>query len=197
VGGGCERVGVSQCADGFVKDSLGGCTPLAAEGECPEGERPTLGSTECRRFPCCPGNATSSIIVDGSADETVADGTLDHPHARLSDALLAHPESPRFYFAGMTRENVVLDRPVRLAGQCPQTSGIIAADAARPAMTILAGASGSVFEGLEVSGGSIGLLVSGAADIVLQSVHIGDVAGAGVLLEPTAEGASARQRNRL
>ncbi len=48
LGGGCRPVGVLECADGFVKDSDGGCEPILPDHECPPGTMEVIGETECR-----------------------------------------------------------------------------------------------------------------------------------------------------
>ena len=48
LGGGCRPVGVLECADGFVKDSEGGCEPILPDHECPPGTMEVIGETECR-----------------------------------------------------------------------------------------------------------------------------------------------------
>ncbi len=47
LGGGCRPVGVLECAEGFVKDSDGGCEPILPDHECPPGAMEVIGETEC------------------------------------------------------------------------------------------------------------------------------------------------------
>ncbi len=48
LGGGCRPVGVLECAEGFVRDSDGGCEPILPDHECPPGTMEVIGETECR-----------------------------------------------------------------------------------------------------------------------------------------------------
>jgi hypothetical protein len=48
LGGGCQQVGVTQCATGFASDGQGGCDPILPQDPCPDGTMELLGETECQ-----------------------------------------------------------------------------------------------------------------------------------------------------
>lgn len=48
LGGGCQPVGVTQCATGFVSDGEGGCDPVLPADPCPNGTMEVIGETECQ-----------------------------------------------------------------------------------------------------------------------------------------------------
>ncbi|MFH2008488.1 MAG: right-handed parallel beta-helix repeat-containing protein [bacterium] len=48
LGGGCEAVGVTQCATGFAPDGAGSCDPVLPADPCPAGTMPVLGETTCQ-----------------------------------------------------------------------------------------------------------------------------------------------------
>ncbi|MFC1482481.1 right-handed parallel beta-helix repeat-containing protein [Myxococcota bacterium] len=48
LGGGCQPVGVTECASGFESDGEGGCEPTLPSEPCPPGTMARIGLTECQ-----------------------------------------------------------------------------------------------------------------------------------------------------
>ncbi|MFC1482614.1 hypothetical protein ACFL51_02290, partial [Myxococcota bacterium] len=48
LGGGCQPVGVTECASGFESDGEGGCEPILPSEPCPPGTMEMIGHTECQ-----------------------------------------------------------------------------------------------------------------------------------------------------
>ncbi|MFC1482266.1 hypothetical protein ACFL51_00515 [Myxococcota bacterium] len=48
LGGGCQPVGVTECASGFESDGEGGCEPILPSEPCPPGTMEMIGNTECQ-----------------------------------------------------------------------------------------------------------------------------------------------------
>ncbi|MFC1482530.1 hypothetical protein ACFL51_01860 [Myxococcota bacterium] len=48
LGGGCQPVGVTECATGFESDGEGGCEPILPSEPCPPGTMEMIGHTECQ-----------------------------------------------------------------------------------------------------------------------------------------------------
>src|SRR5690606_184412 len=128
-GGACREAGVSPdgCAPGFVHDGAHGCAAILADG-CPAGQMPVLGEPGCQPIAACGEGAWGAIPVDGATvhvDASYAgggsDGSAARPWTRIGEAVAsAAPGALVAVAAGTYHEAVVLDRPVRLWGRCPE-----------------------------------------------------------------------------
>jgi hypothetical protein len=213
VGDACQRAGVAHCGTGFDDDGRGGCTPILPPEPCPAGAPAHIGEKACAyltpiqclntRFPTIEKPVGKVVYVDPS-EAAGGDGSMDRPFASIEDAIAsgstdsASPPLSIALAAGRYATNLVLGRKVQLVGSCP--------DRPRPGNTphlttlvgsptgatieIGPGADGSSIEGVEITGGSTGVEVSGAHDIAITSVSIHDTAGHGIAFDDVKGAAS-------
>lgn len=128
-GGECQPAGVppSACGKGFEPEAGGGCHAILPEGSCPKGQMAIPGETVCREVAPCGDGPWGNIPVD---DETEfvdqaypgldGQGTMAKPWRKILDALFhAPPGGIVALAAGTYKEDIYLNRSVRLWGRCP------------------------------------------------------------------------------
>jgi hypothetical protein len=187
----CVPVGVTGCATGFVPDGEGGCDAVLPAGPCGEGLIEQLGQVECQPLGDCGEapygdveDAGDTIYVDGSADATLADGSVAHPFVTVSAALAAAaPGEQVVLAAGDYAERLELDAPVRLRGRCAalvSLHGVSLLGGPLPALRVRSGASGSTIRGLTFTGNADGLLLDRATGVVVEEVQTRDTGEFGI-----------------
>jgi hypothetical protein len=183
--GGCQAAGVpaAMCAQGFASDGNGGCTAILPPQMCPKGQMAVPGDTACHDVaPCASGN-WGNIPVDATTqyvDLTYAgggsDGSQSKPWTKILDALIAAKSGAIVALAaGSYTEAVTFqNKPVRLWGRCPGQVEIVGSAQSTVALQVLPGADGSEVHNLAITGPSIGVFVTGAKGVVLQSLWLHD-----------------------
>ncbi|WP_437630269.1 right-handed parallel beta-helix repeat-containing protein [Sorangium sp. So ce854] len=193
--GRCQPAGVppEACGQGFEPDGRGGCNAALPEDPCPPGQMAIPGEIECHDVAPCgegdygtiPVDATTQF-VDGSYPGEDSDGTRARPWKRIQDGIdHARAGAIVALAAGSYAEALAIDaRPVRLWGRCPALVEVVGAEDAVAALQVLGEqASRSEIRGLAISGPGIGVVTSGAGEVVLAHAWIHDTADMGIVLE--------------
>jgi hypothetical protein len=196
----CQPVGVLQCAEGFVPDGEGGCDAILPAGDCPPGTLEVIGYDTCQPMGDCGPEGSpwglietdgTTVYVDASADATGADGSLATPFPTINAALaVAPPGGPVALADGEYEEELSITRPVRLEGRCAARvllRGLATADATTPAVTLLAGATGSEVRGVTVTGPGVGMRVTGARQVRVEEVEVRGAGDRGLAVSDGAE----------
>ncbi|MFC1482176.1 right-handed parallel beta-helix repeat-containing protein [Myxococcota bacterium] len=198
LGGGCETVGVTQCAPGFVATGSGGCEPTLPPSACPPGSRAQLGSADCIPIADCgvstwgniPLDATT-VFVDASADASGADGSQAAPFVTIGEGYdLVVPGGTIAIAAGEYEERLVLNQPVLLWGRCPEHVTIRGAwflGEPRAPVTVAPGGTGTEIRQVTLTGDAEGLHVIEAQGLVVEDVEIANTGGPGLHMEDGAE----------
>lgn len=183
--GSCVPAGVpaALCAEGF-EAAAEGCAPILPADPCGDGEMALPGETECHRVAACGSEPWGDVPVEAGTQYVDpgyqggdSDGSADKPWTALGEAIAAAaPGAIVAIAAGVYVENVVLEgKAVRLWGRCPDVVELTSLSA-EPSVRISDGASGSAVRGVAVTGLSVGVFVSGAEDVVIDSSWIHDTA---------------------
>lgn len=189
IDGACARVGVpeDECGEGFVADGGGGCDAVLPDADC-SGSLARPGDLACVPILPCDGEEPrvqgSSVWFVRADAAAGGDGHRASPFNRVSDAIRAAAGIANAAVeidAGDYVENVVVDRPLRLVGRCPDRTRIIAERADQPVVTVRA--DGSRISGLEITGGSAGVVLDGAADVQIELSRISHLGGPGVRID--------------
>jgi hypothetical protein len=191
--GGCRAAGVdpSACAPGFVADQ-GGCAAIMPPSACPEGQMALPGEVECREvqpcgagpWPVLPDGATSIEYVDEAFVGT-SDGSEANPWTTIQAAVDAADDDAWIAVAAGTYQEAVEieNKRLHLIGLCPSEVSVVGVDG--PALFVADGASGTEIRGMAFSGASLGVLLSGSEDVVLDQVWIHDTGARGINAEST------------
>ncbi|MFH2009883.1 MAG: right-handed parallel beta-helix repeat-containing protein [bacterium] len=189
----CQPVGVTGCAAGFVLDGEGGCSAILPPGPdpCPSGTVALLGYNTCQPLGNC-GTGTwgniatdgTTVFVDQTADATGADGSQQAPFVTVGEALaVVVPGGQIAVAAGDYSERLNINQEVRLTGRCAELVTIrgrtFLGDAYAP-LNITAGGAGTSIRGVTLTGPASGLVVTGAAQVVVEQVQVRDASGIGV-----------------
>lgn len=207
----CVPVGVTACAEGFVRDPSGwGCREIATDEACDGASREALGVPTCVPIGDCDAPfppAAATIFVDAA----FAQGQLDARHFRtIKDAVYAAPpgttiavERGSYTGAFTARAPVTIvgrcARDVVLASEDPTLSGIdaIAQDVVVRGLTLrghrggvvsLRGGSATVEDCLIADSTVAGLVVASGSMTarrtrIIDSHPVGKTASAGVLVQ--------------
>jgi hypothetical protein len=205
--GHCEPAGIppSSCGAGFAPDGRRGCNAIVPPDTCPSGTMAVPGETACRDVAPCGAGTWGTIPVDASTQFVdgsfagTSDGSSKAPWKTIQQAIdAAAPNAVVAIAAGSYAEEVrvgtttgIGGKPVRLWGVCPAKVEIVGGDAALAAVTLEKGASKSEVHDVAVRGAGLGIIVSGATDVVLDRVWIHDAADYGFDAENTAGATSA------
>jgi hypothetical protein len=191
--GGCRPAGVdpSACAPGFVADQ-GGCAAIMPPSACPEGQMALPGEVECRElqpcgagpWPVLPDDASSIEYVDEAFVGT-SDGSEAKPWTTIQAAVDAADDDAWIAVAAGTYQEAVEieNKRLHLIGRCPGEVSVVGVDG--PALFVADGASGTEIRGMALSGASLGVLLSGSEDVVLDQVWIHDTGARGINAEST------------
>lgn len=133
LGGGCLTIGVPKdgCAPGFTHDGKGGCAPVLPAATCAPGTWTVPGETTCGEVaPCAvPADAAGTLWVSAAATSK-GDGTRARPYQTLGEAIAAAASGATVaVLEGRYVEDVVVDKPLRVVGQCPAKVSIVGASA--------------------------------------------------------------------
>jgi len=128
VGGGCRKVGVRDCGPGFSFDEDRGCNAILPEVRCAAGTLAVPGDASCRQVAACGEGAWGSIpvgagthYVDASYSGGGSDGSATRPFTTIQAAIDAAPPEALIAIAeGTYSENLVVNRPMRIWGRCPE-----------------------------------------------------------------------------
>ncbi|MBI2395727.1 MAG: DUF1565 domain-containing protein [Deltaproteobacteria bacterium] len=127
-GGGCRRLGIETCAEGFTRDEgRGTCEPVLPAATCAPGTMAIPGETSCHEVaPCAAGTwgdipvDATTIYVDTTSAVGTPDGTRDRPFRTISAGIAAAKiDALVAIAAGRYEEHIEITRPVRLFGVCP------------------------------------------------------------------------------
>jgi hypothetical protein len=180
--GTCRPAGVPPdlCAQGFLHDGDAGCNPILPPETCAKGLMAIPGESACRPvMPCGAGKwgdipiDAGTVYVDAGYAGADSDGSVDRPWTAINDAVAAAPAGALIAVASGTYfEELVVEKAVRLWGVCPEQVEIAGASA--PAVAFRPGSSGSRLRGVAVTGESLGVVVAGAQEVVIESVWVHD-----------------------
>jgi hypothetical protein len=194
--GACRRAGVPDggCAAGFVSDSDGSCAAVLPEAPCPDGWMALPGETSCREVAPCgegrwgfePTDPGAVQFVDASYPGADSDGGESKPWTSIQAAIDAAQRGDTIAIAaGSYHENPLIQSdPVVVQGRCPGLVEVVGDPGLMPAFVIAtAAASGTRVRGIAVRGGSAGIAVSGAEDVLIEEVWVHDTPDRGVDVE--------------
>jgi hypothetical protein len=205
--GSCIRPGIPAdgCAAGFEHDGQYSCAPILPPEACAPGTMAVPGETTCRPvMPCGAGRwgdipvDANTVYVDAAYSGGSNDGSETRPWTTVSDAVAAAASGALVAIAeGTYVENVVLqDKAARLHGVCPDkvtiagTAQDMGGCLASAVCIAFDGASGTELHGLSLTGAGRGVLMTGATDVLFDSIRVHDCARRGIAaqgdLGPTA-----------
>ncbi len=187
---GCVRVGVTECAPGFVSEAPR-CTPKLPE-TCAKGTFGVPGDETC--------HAPTTIALDGTivyVDAAAADGgdgSPAKPFRTIQAAVNAAPADARISIAaGSYRENVRVARRLLLIGVGADKVEISGIDSNRAAVEVRADAT---VAGVAVTGGGLGISVTDA-NATISNVWVHDTRVVGVNVDVTTGTTTARVEHSL
>jgi hypothetical protein len=201
--GSCQPAGVPPelCADGFEPDGDVGGEPVVPAEPCPPGLMAAPGESICHEvLPCGAGEwgdipiDATTVYVDASYPGADSDGSAANPWITISQGVAAAaPGVLVAVAAGSYVEDVVVQgKPVRLHGKCPGEVEIVGTPAGLAALDVREGASGSEVRALVLTGAGLGLVVSGAEDVLVEAAWVHGALWRGVDIEdalgPTSVG---------
>ena len=192
--GACIRPGIPEngCGGGVEHDGAYGCVPVLRAGSCPPGQLAVPGEESCRGVMECADGTWGSLPIDADtvhvdASDTAADadGMVDRPWPTVAQAIAKAPTGGLVavaagqYPASLT----IAGAPLRLWGVCPGRVSLVGTDDGAT-LTIGAGADGTEVGGLALTGPGRGLLLGGAANVVVDRVRIHDNLDRGISAVP-------------
>ncbi len=190
--GSCQPAGIPAelCGTGFVPTD-DGCTPVLPGAPCPSGTMALPGESTCRPVaPCGPGPwgdipvETSTVYVDASHTGGASDGSATNPFVTIGEGLdAASPGAIVAVAEGSYPESLEITKPVRLWGLCPDKVEVLGADPEARVIFVRPGGNGTEIRSLAISGARIGLLVTGALNVVAETLWVHDLSGAGIDIE--------------
>jgi uncharacterized protein DUF1565 len=179
--GSCFAPGVPAggCGTGFAHDGEGGCTPILPP-TCPRGAMAVPGDEACRPvMPCAPGKwgdiarGADTEHVDVLYTAADADGSEAKPWPTIGAAIAAAaPGSTVAVAPGTYVEDVAVDKPVHLAGVCPELVEVVGSGAELGTVRVVTGADGAELRGIAIGGPAVGIFVSGASNVLVDRVWV-------------------------
>ena len=209
LGGGCKRVGVKECLDGWglagppdwtckpigpprtclkgwEKVAGGWCEPILPKTKCPVGTMEKIGFSTCQDIGDC-GTGTwgkisaATIYVDQGHAGTGGKGTKAEPYKTIGEALKQAIAGDHIAVAAGTYiEQVVIQRKVTLEGRCAEMV-TIKVGIPQPAVEIKDWANGAVLRNMTITGIGMGMLISGV-DVIVERVAVQGCNGWGVFV---------------
>jgi hypothetical protein len=193
--GDCVRPGVlpDGCADGFVHDGAYGCDAVLPQEPCPAGSMALPGDISCHPVMECGVGTWGDIPRDATTQHVdatfvgVSDGGELAPWNSIGEAIVAAvPGAVIAVAAGSYTEDVLVQgKAVRIWGVCPTLVELNAAGVAPGALFVSTGADGSEVHGIAIRGNSVGLIVSGSVNVVVDRVWVHDTSSRGIDFEAT------------
>jgi len=192
--GSCISPGIAAdaCAEGFVHDGDVGCEAILPPQPCLPGRMAVPGDESCRPVMVCgappwgdtPRDGTTQY-VDASYGGGANDGSELRPWINIGDAVAAAQSGAVVAIApGSYVENVRINaKQLHIWGICPDLVEIVGSSGAPAALTISSGAHGSSVQGVALTGGTLGLILSGAVDVLIDRVWAHDTAWRGMSLQ--------------
>ena len=202
---GCRPAGMLQedCADGFVHvpfdeqidgaDGVAGtCEPILPDTPCTGALMAVPGDAACRPIMDCGSGTWGNIPIDGSTvfvDQSFAgtsDGSMDSPFTTIGDGLEAAPAGALVAVAaGSYVEDVVIPfQPARIWGVCPELVEVVGTGGQDATVSLLHQvASGTEIHGLTIRGPGLGILASGAQDLLLANIWLSENGGRAINIQ--------------
>jgi len=195
----------SDCVEGFVHDGDRACEPILPADPCAEAMLAIPGDTACRELAPCGAAPWGEIPIETNTqfvniDYTGGDstGASAKPWTSIQAAIdAAAPGAIVAVAAGRYQEDIVIDKPVRLWGRCPSLVEVAGTGAELAALFLVGGAQQSEVRAIAVSGAGAGLVLSGAVDVLFDSLWIHDSANRGLNIEGTLGPTTARLQHSL
>lgn len=178
-GGACATIGVPKdgCAEGFVHDGTGGCTPVLPAMSCPPGKTAIPGDTTCRDVAPCGEGTFGSIVaepntlfVDGSVASS-GDGTRASPFKTVDEALakVRRGTRPIIALAAGVYPDIILEVDARVIGRCPAMVEVRGTDATYAAVEVFSDAE---VRGIAVTGPGPGILAASGSKLAIADVWV-------------------------
>ncbi len=187
--GGCLPAGVppDRCGEGFEPDGDGGCHPNLPAAICGPGMIAIPGDTTCRQIAPCGTGPWGDIPIDGTTQFVDAgylggdsDGSQDKPWLTVQAGIDAAADGAVVALAaGSYTEDLVIDKPLRLWGKCPEQVEIIGASSAT-SLDLRSGAAGAEVHDLAVTGAGNGIQVGGCDAVVVERVWVHHTGNRGI-----------------
>jgi hypothetical protein len=193
-----------DCGEGFAHDGDIRCEPILPAEPCPFGQLAVPGDTACRPVMPCGSGKWGDLAVDATTQYVDAsyaggdsDGSAQRPWTTIADAHDAAAPGALIALAeGSYGEDVVINKPVRLWGVCPEQVEIVGASASAAVLVWGAG-DGSEVGGLAVRGPAIGVGIQGVENVVFDRIWVHDTLDRGLALNSYSKSASATLRDSL
>lgn len=165
-----------HCAPGFQRTERG-CAAIGAIA-CARGTFALPGETICHPTSTC-ADVTGAIYVDASAMPG-GDGSTARPLRTIGDAIaVASPDAMIAVRAGKYAENIVLRKPVTIAGVCAER---VSVEGVRTDMAAIEVRTTAKLRGLSVSGPERGIVVRDG-DAELDALWIHDTSHIGLTVD--------------
>jgi len=188
--GSCRPAGIPAelCGDGF-EPSGDRCEPILPPDACGPGLMAVPGEVTCRAVMPCGAGTWGDLPVDGGTEYVDgayaggdSDGSAAKPWMTIADAVgVAAPGALIAVAEGSYVEDVVIvGKPVRLWGLCPEKAAITGTSADHAALQVLNGADGTEVGGVAVTGPAGGLEITGSQDVLVDRIWVHDTEGIGV-----------------
>jgi hypothetical protein len=163
--------------------------PLLPANDCEAGAIAVAGDTSYRPVaPCGAGKwgnipiDPGTVHVDSGYAGADANGSSSKPFASLAKALAtAAPGALIAIAAGKYSGPLVVDRPLRIWGTCPEQVELASNASGKPVLTFAAGSEGSEAHAFALTGAGNGIEVVAGGAILLDRVFFHDLASGGVL----------------
>jgi hypothetical protein len=205
--GSCIPAGVApaRCAQGFTPDGEAGCEAVLPASPCEPGQMAIPGETACRDIAPCGSGTWGDIPVDDATEYVdvsytggSSQGTALEPWITIGDAVAAAaPGALIAVAAGTYQEDVLIfEKAARLWGRCPQLVEVASLGEQSAAVGVVL-ADGAEVRGIAIRGPGLGLGVSGAQDLVVDSVWIHDAGARAIEISTSAGPASVHFENVL
>ena len=193
-----------MCGAGFEHDEDGGCAAILPSEPCPPGLMAVPGEPMCRPVAPCGEGTWGDIPVDATTQHVDAqfvgtsDGSAGAPWATIAAGVAAAAPGAIVAVAEGTYvgDLLITAKPVRILGRCPELVEIVGTGGLA-AVDLRTGVSGSEIARLAVRGPTIGVLLSGSENVVLDRVWIHDNESRGVDAESALGATSLTVRDSL
>ena len=202
-GGVCRAPGVPTdgCSAGFVHDGDGGCEAVMPPNKCGAGTMALPGATACRPVAPCGSSPWADIAIE--ADTVFVDaayagggnnGSMGAPYNTIQQGIDAAASGAIVAVApGAYPENLLIDRPVRVWGKCPEEVALEPTPAAA-GVYVRAGGDNTELRRFSVTDANTAVLVESANDVVIDEMWLFDQRWIGVYVHSPQAMATASAR---